>query len=215
MLILPTKGRPESLKRFIAAYNATGGTLPISVILDADDAYRYASIVLPEHWKRVSVPTGTTLGGIFAKVFQKYPYEAFYGMVADDVIPSSQGWDVIMSDTCQPDKIVWGLDDLQNENLPVHPFIGGDLVRKLGWWAAPGLNHWFVDNVWKNVADALGCGVYLSDVQMPHHHYINGLAPMDRTYREQPDHAVDERAYRRFMNDQFPAIIKSFEVASL
>ncbi len=202
MIILPTKSRPESLKRFIRAYKDTCGTLPIWVIMDANDCYRYNSVEIPDNWRRLSVPSGTSLGGIFAKIFDKYPNEPYYAMVADDVVPETSGWDVIMAEMCQPDKIVWGFDDLQNEKLPVHPFIGGDLVRKLGWWAAPGLKHWFVDNVWKNLADALNCGVYMPQVRMIHNHYSNGTAQMDRTYQEQ-------RAYIKFMNEKFPEVIKS------
>lgn len=209
MIILPTKSRPESLKRFIQAYKDTCGTLPVWVILDASDAYRYAAIELPNNWKRLSVPAETPLGGIFAKIFEKYPDEPYYAMVADDVVPGTSGWDVMMADLCQPDKIVWGADGIQNEKLPVHPFIGGDLVRKLGWWSAPGLKHWFVDNVWKNVADALDCGVYLPQVKMTHHHYVNGMALMDRTYRDQPNHAADERAYSKFMNESFAKYMAS------
>ncbi len=215
MIVLPTKNRPLSLKRFVRAYQETSATLPIHVIFDADDTLYYNDVETPDHWKRVSVPSGTPLGGIFDLVFKKYPNEPYYGMVADDVLPETSGWDVIMAELCQPNKIVWGCDDLQNERLPVHPFIGGDLVRKLGWWSAPGLKHWFVDNVWKNLADSLNCGIYLPQVKMTHLHWINGRSSLDRTYREQPDHAADDRVYQKFMSEQFPNIIKSFEVGQV
>lgn len=215
MLILPTKGRPLSLKRFVRLYNETSATLPIHVVFDAADAGQYNDIETPAHWKRVSVAAGTSLGGIFTKLFQKYPNEPYYGMVADDVVPETSGWDVIMAELCQPDKIVWGRDDIQNEKLPVHPFIGGDLVRKLGWWSAPGLKHWFVDNVWKNLAGALDCGLYLPQVKMTHLHPVNGRAGMDKTYREQPDHAADQRAYEKFMTEQFPEVIKRLSLPAV
>ncbi len=208
MIVLPTKGRPDNLRRFVRVYKETTASLPIHVIFDAADAYRYDDVETPAHWKRVSVPAGTPLGGIFDKVFKKYPNEAYYGMVADDILPETSGWDVIMAELCQPDKIVWGADGLQNEKLPVHPFIGGDLIRALGWWAAPGLKHWFVDNIWKDVADALDCGLYLPQVKMTHLHYINGKAQMDRTYREQPDHRGDERTYETLKSGQFLSIIE-------
>lgn len=208
MIVLPTKGRSLNLKRFIRAYKETAATLPISVIFDADDAHHYNDIETPPHWKRVSVLAGTPIGVIFNKVFNKYPDEPYYGMVADDVVPETSGWDVVMAELCQPDKIVWGCDDLRNEKLPVHPFIGGNLVRKLGWWAAPGLKHWYVDNVWKNIADSMDCGIYLPQVRMPHFHPVNGRAAMDRTYREQPDHASDARTYEKFMAEEFPGVIK-------
>lgn len=203
MIVLPTKGRPESLRRFIKAYNATAAILPIHIIFDAADAHSYNHIETPPHWKRVSAPAGTPIGEIFGLIFKKYPDEPYYGMVADDVLPETSGWDVIMSELCKPDKIVWGDDDIHGEKLPVHPFIGGELVRKLGWWAAPGLKHWFVDNVWKSLADALECGLYLPQVKMTHLHPVNGRAPMDRTYKEQPNHKEDELSYVRFMENGF------------
>jgi hypothetical protein len=208
VLILPTKGRPDNLRRFIKAYNDTKGSLPISVIFDANDGHLYNAVETPSHWRRVSAPAGTPLGGIFDLVFKKYPSEAFYGMVADDVVPETEGWDILLSEACQPDKIAWGLDELQNDFLPVHPFIGGDLVRKLGFWAAPKLKHWYVDNVWKEIAIALDCAVYRPDIRMIHRHFSNGRAQMDRTYRQQPDHETDRFAYERFMQEHFPPLIE-------
>lgn len=207
MIILPTKDRPNGLKRFCHFYYLTKATLPIYVIFDEKDAYRYNSIKTPEHWKRISAPAGSTLGDIFSLVFKKYPDEPFYGMVADDVVPESMEWDTKLLEACMPDKIAWGRDTIQNERIPVHPFIGGDLVRKLGWWAAPGLSHWFVDNVWGDLAKSLGNGVYLPDVKMTHFHPVNGKAENDRTYSEQPNHAVDHYKYTEFMKKEFPALI--------
>lgn len=208
MIILPTKGRPENLRRFVRCYNETCATLPIWVIFDACDAHRYNDVETPKHWKRACVPFQTPIGKIFNLVFEKYPNEPYYAMVADDVVPETAMWDTIMAELCQPDKIVWGCDDIQNDALPVHPFIGGDLVRALGWWAAPGLKHWFVDNVWKEITNHLQNGVYLPNVKMIHRHFINGRAPNDRTYQEQPDHAADQYHYNKFMRDEFPILIK-------
>lgn len=208
MIILPTMGRPENLKRFVNTYNFTGGTLPIWVIFDSSDAYLYNDVKTPDHWRRCSVPSGMRLGDIFNRIFSKYPNEDYYAMVADDVIPETYGWDVIMADLSQPSKIVWGWDGIQNDRLPVHPFIGGDLVRKLGFWAAPGVKHCFVDNAWKSIADALDCGVYLPDVKMTHNHYANGKAMRDRTYDSQPPNNIDEIAYLRFMKEDFNGAIE-------
>ncbi len=43
---------------------------------------------------------------------------------------------------------------------------------------------------------------------MTHLHHVNGSAPLDRTYREQPDNGADERAYLKFMQEEFPLILK-------
>ncbi len=208
MLILPTKRRPNNLIRFIHYYYLTKATIPVWVIFDEADAFRYNHVKTPEHWKRLTVAKGTPLGGIFKKIFEKYPNEPFYGMVADDVVPETMEWDRLLLEACMPDKIAWGADGIQDVNLPVHPFIGGDLIRKLGWWSAPDLKHWFVDNVWKDLTVALGNGAYLPDVKMTHFHMVNGKAPNDRTYEDQPAHGVDRAVYIDFLDNKFPAILE-------
>lgn len=209
IIILPTKNRPASLKRFVHQYYLTGATLPISVVFDAKDAWKYNDVKTPDHWRRVTAPAGTPIGEIFNLIFKKYPDKAFYGMVADDVLPETALWDIVLRDSCLPDKIAWGACGLQNEKLPVHPFIGGDLLRKLGWWAAPGLKHWFVDNAWKSLTLALNNGVYLPNIKMTHLHPVNGRAPNDRTYEEQPSHIADQHNYDKFMKGgEFQAAIE-------
>lgn len=208
MIILPTIDRPLNLRRFISAYEKTRGVLPIHVVLDAANAYLYDNIKLPSNWKRCTVPPGTRLGDIFNLIYKAFPNEDYYGMVADDIVPESFNWDTKLAAACQPNKIAWGWDGIQNENLPVHPFIGGDLVRALGWWAAPGIKHWFVDNVWKNLAVVLHNGRYFADIRMTHYHYVNGLAEMDLTYKNQPSHSNDEASYVQFMRTEFPKIVQ-------
>ena len=207
MIILPTLRRPHLLKQFIQAYHKTEATLPICVVLDANDARNYDSVVLPAHWQKTIVPLGTKLDGIYIHLVQTVPDAPYYAMIGDDVRPESLHWDITMRDACLPDKIVWGWDSIQNEKLPTHPFIGGDLVRRLGWFAAPGMKQYFVDNVWKNLADKLGCGVYLPDVKMRHCHYLNGDRQRDRTDDEAPSMSNDERAYYHFMNNDFAAAV--------
>lgn len=211
MIILPTLRRPHLLQQFINAYRQTDGTLPIHVILDAADAVSYDRIALPDHWKRVTVPAGTKLGGIYQLVVQAYPDASFYAMVGDDVVPETPHWDIALKENCLPDKIAWGWDNIQNEKLPTHPFIGGKLVRKLGWFAAPGMQQYFVDNVWKHLADDLGCGNYLPQVRMRHTHYTNGERAQDRTDDEAPLFGDDERAYTKFMATEYPALLSRLQ----
>lgn len=213
MIVLPTMGRPDKLKRFIDAYRATDGCLTIHVVLDEADARRYDDTVLPEHWKRCTVPAGTRLGDIFNLLFKAYPNDTYYGMVADDVVPETYRWDTLLRDACLTDKIAWGWDGLQNDALPVHPFIGGDLIRSLGWWAAPGLKHWFVDNVWKNLSVDLDAARYIPEVRMVHHHYLLGKAQLDRTYEEQPCHKMDQITYENFMRTEYPNTIQRIKDA--
>ena len=207
MIILPTLRRPHLLKNFIASYRQTEGSLSIHVVIDAADS-SYDSIELPSHWKRITVPAGTKLGGIYPLIFKAFPDAPFYAMIGDDVVPETRHWDIALKENCQPDKIAWGWDSIQNEKLPTHPFIGGELVRKLGWFAAPGMQQYFVDNVWKHLADVLNCGIYLPNIKMRHCHYTNGERQRDRTDDDAPSMGNDQIAYQKFMRDQFPKAIE-------
>jgi hypothetical protein len=214
MIILPTLRRPHLLQKFIHAYKQTQAILPVHVILDASDAAGYDAVKLPSHWQRVTVPPGKRLGGIYKLVYETFPMEPFYAMIGDDVLPETMHWDVALQENCLPDKIAWGWDGIQNEKLPTHPFIGGDLVRRLGWFAAPGMQQYFVDNVWKHLADALNCGAYLPQVRMRHCHHLSGDRPIDRTDEEAPSMGNDQNAYTKFMHNDFPALIERVRVKS-
>jgi hypothetical protein len=199
MLVLPTMGRPEKAQRFIETYHATDGTLPVWMILDAADAHNYDGVAQPGHWKRVIVPAGTKPGGILNGIFEAYPNDDYYAAMADDVVPESSRWDVKLCDACLPDKVSWGFDGI--ENMGSHPFIGGDLLRKLGWWAAPGLKRSCIDGVWNIIATKLGRGVYLPEVRTIHRHHTNQKADFDATYAARKDSPDDVKIFRGFLKD--------------
>lgn len=214
MIILPTLRRPHLLKNFVSAYKQTDATLPIHVVLDSADT-SYAAVELPSHWKRITVPAGTKLGGIYPLIIKAFPDASFYAMIGDDVVPETMHWDIALKENCLPDKIAWGWDGIQNEKLPTHPFIGGELVRKLGWFAAPGMQQYFVDNIWKHLADVLDCAAYLPNVKMRHCHYTSGDRSRDRTDDEAPNMGNDQLAYTKFMRDDFQKVIEKVRKSTL
>ena len=208
MIILPTIYRPDSLKRFVTTYNQTGATLPVWVMLDHSNAWHYKDIELPEHFRTIKVSAGARIGDIFNVVFKHYPNEDFYGIIADDVVPETFRWDILLREACLPDRMAWGLDGGHDETLPRHPFIGGDLVRRLGFLSVPGLKHWYVDNAWRDIALGLQCGEYRPEIRMTHRHFTNGKAQKDRTYIEQPDHRADEITYKIWLEKEFPKLME-------
>jgi hypothetical protein len=213
MLILPTMGRPQNLERFVSLYHLRKCTLPVYVVLDAADADNYESVALPSHFKVICVPGGTRLGDIYNMVFRDFPDEDFYGMVSDDCIPETDEWDVKLRDACLPDKVVWPSDGFVNERMPICPFFGGDLIRKLGFWSPGDMQHWYTDNAWMDIARGLGKAVYMPDIRIIHYHPANGNAENDATYANQPNTTIDKIAYESWKRFEFPSLMERMKAA--
>lgn len=203
MILLPSRGRPNNLLRFAAAYNQTGATLPVTVLLDDDDVANYddAWPLLPYSWQ-IDISPRTYLVPRLNKFFYERPNEPFYAVLADDVVPETRNWDLILMKACMPDMMSYGKEGIDRmeshgvESMP-HPFIGGDLVRKWGFIAPPVLNHFYADNWWIDAS----IHAYMPGVKMTHYHYKNKKAPIDRTYQDRPDPNKDRLAYLEFRKE--------------
>lgn len=214
MILFPTRNRAWALTRFIEQYQLTGATLPVCVIVDEDNLGHYE-----EAWKEA--PAGwilfpnkkiRDLNGAMNSAFEAFPNEPFYGMVADDVVPTTYAWDIKLSEACKPHYIVWGDDGIWGSHrgkpdLPTHPFIGGDLVRAWGWFSPPYTNRHCADFIWMDFAAALGVGKSMPEVIMEHMHWEAGKAKRDMTYALQPSRAEGHEAYHnKYKNsDKFKA----------
>jgi len=192
MILLPTRGRPESLERFLVAYKATMTELPVTIRIDNDDPrlddYMKISRASWQHWivgPRVGAVQGCN------EIFRKFPHEPVYVGVGDDLVPKTEHWDTELAMAAG----LWGVsfgDDLFGmgyapDRFPVHPVIGGNLLRAVGWLSPPGFWHLFIDQIWGQIARALDCLHFCPEVIVEHLHFGNNKSPMDQTYR---DHMV-------------------------
>lgn len=213
MIIFPTRGRPQNLKRFIRAYADTRATEPVLVIVDRcdDKLEEYKEIEMPNSFL-ADIVTRVPLTETINNAFIRNPNQPYYAVVCDDVVPSTPAWDKILSDIATCGRISWGRDGIQNEQLPTHPFISGDIVRRLGWVLYPECKQQYADTVLGAIARASGLGKYCDYVKMTHHHYINGRAEMDKTYKECPDPKQDAKVFEEFMANHLETTIKRLAV---
>ena len=157
MWILPSRGRPASLKRFFDAYRATGADSPGLVCLDNDDATldEYLKIALPHYWNwDIDAPIG--LGVRCNAAYGKFPNEPWYGLISDDVLPKSLRWDEILIAKAANDGMAYGSDGIVEAAQFTHGVLGGDLVRDLGWIILPGLQRIYGDNVLTEIGKERG-----------------------------------------------------------
>tara|TARA_R110000868_G_scaffold340880_1_gene601735 strand:+ start:12377 stop:14476 length:2100 start_codon:yes stop_codon:yes gene_type:complete len=196
MWILPSRGRPASLKRFFNAYHTTGANSCGVVCLDNDDTTldEYLKIELPTHWwLDIAAPIG--LGVRCNAAFNKHPEEPWYGLISDDVVPRTGRWDQILIHSAGNYGMAYGSDGLVNEAQFTHGVLGGDLVRELGWIILPGLQRLYGDNVLTAIGKEKGIMRYCPYVLLEHLHFSNGKSPMDKTY-EKPEASEDRRIYK-------------------
>lgn len=184
MWLLPSRQRPENLKRFFDAYHKTKADSPGVVWLDEDDADNYRSINVPNNWCVIIHKRLDGTGAITNKFFEMFPEETWYGLLGDDVIPRTEYWDKKLIEAAGDDGVAYGNDLLAGEKIATHPVVGGEMVRELGWLALPGCKRIYIDSALQEFAWRKGKLHYLPDVIIEHMHFSNGKSPMDETYRK-------------------------------
>lgn len=221
MIVLPSRNRPDRLKCFIDGYAATGATAPVYLRLDWDDDLleAYRQIELPQTWVRVIGPRNKFVGAC-NELFETHPDLDWYAFMADDVVPRTAGWDARLIEAAGRDKVAWGNDVMQAPKC-THPFIGGDLMRHVGWFAAPGFLHWYIDTTWEWLANRTQRAVYLPEVVTEHVHFEADGKLYDRTYHERFHDAsgqqvgarADEARWVAWRDLEAPALIASIQGA--
>lgn len=198
MIILPSRGRPDSLRQFFAISRPLE---PGILLLDEDDAQTYAAIDLPDNWTR---QIGQRAGYVtlLNRAFAQFPDEPWYACWGDDVRCSPAGWDTRLAALAGRDRIAYGNDLLNGMQKCCLPVIGGDLVRRVGWLAYPALGHLYCDQIWHELGRALGCLRYDPTVITEHLHWSVGKQKYDQTAFERPTER-DHTHFATFMVHHF------------
>jgi hypothetical protein len=198
--ILPSRARPHNIERLIKAWKETRAATPCALVIDADDpffaGYMALERRLPEGWD-IEVSTGGTPLDILNRYFEKKPDLAWYGLFSDDMVPETDEWDKVLTQAAVPDFIAYPDDGIQGENLPTTAVVGGQLARKIGYLALPGLKRLFHDAWLKTYGEHRKCLKYCGDVKVWHYHFSNGKAPVDDTYRK-PSAGKDKEIYEKW-----------------
>jgi len=214
-ILLPTRGRPSNLDRFITAVEGTADEWILYLRLDYDDPQVYLyDKVIGHGWPNLRVFHGDRIG--FGPSLNELAFHAerdgvsHLGMFGDDVVPEDDGWDTQLIAGLGDDLgIAYGDDGLRNRHepdLPTHYVTHTEVYRRLGYLSPPGIRHLFVDNVARDVGRYLKNLVFVP-VKIKHHHpWAEGEHLHDQTYHEggrNPDvrHA-DRLAYIRWTQDR-------------
>lgn len=226
LVIVPSRGRPESVRRVVDAWLATDGYADADLVfvIDADDPqhHRYfdhdfpdigpdlrraaVSFAVLDAWEPM-VHKLNTMAARAAHYPDGYPALAFMG---DDHLPRSAGWaGRYLAELRELGTgIVYGDDLLQGERLPTQWAMTSDIVRALGRMVPADVEHLYCDNAVMALGLRAECLRYLPDVVIEHVHPIAGKAQLDDGYRRvnRPEqYRRDGAAYRAWVRDRLDA----------
>jgi hypothetical protein len=214
-ILLPTRGRPANLERFVNAVKDTADDWHLYLRLDNDDPEIAAYDEVIDHYDpRISIVYGERVG--FGPSLNELAARAdrdemtHLGMFGDDVLPETPRWDSWLVDALGGSLGIAygddGLRDKHNPDLPTHYITQTEVYRRLGYLAPPTIRHLFLDNVARDVGRFLGNFVFVP-VKIRHlHPWAEGEHLHDQTYMDggrNPDvrHA-DRLAYIRWASNR-------------
>ena len=199
VLLVPSRGRPEKIKRLIAACQRTcTRSTRLHFGFDDDDPGLAASILAAgSSW----VTTGPRMGlaGWTNDLASRHPGVPYLGSIGDDMVPVTPGWDAALMRACGTTGMAYPRDN-RRDDIPEIIVMTSDIPAALGWVCLPALHHWYVDNVWSDLGRGAGCLTYCPDVLVEHKHpNVPGGDRPDMTYHDAArTYAADLAAYQRW-----------------
>lgn len=196
-LLVPTRKRPDNLKRFyesaMATANAPKDVEVVAYVDDDDDSYDFSlprlryvrgpRIVLSEMWNKCY---DIALGPI-------------YGHMGDDIIFRSDNWDALIKNifSSYEDKILFvhgdDMSDVHRNNFGTHGFIHKNWVDAVGYFVPPYFSSDFNDTWLNDVANALDRRIYIDAIKTEHMHYVFGKSEKDQTHEERLARHANDR----------------------
>jgi hypothetical protein len=220
LMICPSRGRPENVARLLQAWAELTSSAELLIAVDDDDPQLEDYLALdPVPGSDLVIGPRLRLGPTLNKLAAEYADLYFaLGFLGDDHCPRTQGWDERLVEALRElgTGIVYGNDLFQGERLPTAVAMTSDIVRTLGYFVPPGMEHMFLDDYWKGLGQALGRLRYLPEVVIEHLHPIADKAEWDQRYYEvnAPEmYARDRQAFARWIREESVAAIASLQHA--
>lgn len=215
LVIVPSRGRPQNIRRLIDAWVETEAEATLLVAIDDDDPQidNYMNVMKHapnDEQYQLFVGQRLRLAGtlnhiVMERVLREGTLGSdIIGFMGDDHVPRTMQWDAHIVMTFHNDGlgIIYGNDLIQGPNLPTAVFMSAAIIRSLGYMVPPGLTHMYLDNTWKVWGEGMGRLTYLPHVIIEHMHPIAGKVEWDDRYVEVNaghQYAADEAAYKNYL----------------
>jgi glycosyltransferase involved in cell wall biosynthesis len=195
-LLLPSRKRPEILKRMVKSVRDTSKNEVEIIVRFDDDDEQSAEAARKDN---VGIVMGPRLRAM--TIYWNECFVACSGSIVcqanDDIVFTTPGWDVMLEDAFKevPDKIMLahGSDVFgHGSNFGPHAFVHRKWVTTLGYFIAPYFSSDFGDAWICELANMIGRRRFLN-FNIEHHHFSQGMAELDENTRERLQrHAEDD-----------------------
>lgn len=205
--ILPSLARPGSLQRFADSYVAAEETARVRVVLASWDPKlnEYDRLDLPKSFKK-TICHVEYVNPTLNWAFKRWPNEACYGLVNDDVIIRTKRALSILEEEAGDRWISSGYDG-HHRKLVTMPCIGGELARAMGVFVPVGPKSYGGEELWMRICKEFQILRHRFDVVLEHMHHFFGKSENDYTYERAKLASVGfAEEVKKFMDAEYPAI---------
>jgi hypothetical protein len=213
-LLLPVRGRPANVARFLETVDQTAsvpGAVEVVFYIDDDDPTRDAilgAIRSSGRRLRKQVMVLPHMGALWDCSNTCWCAAAgdIFGLFGDDAVFRSDGWDAKVRAAFArfPDRVAFvhgRQDDGLDGQYGSQGFVSREWTDAVGYFLPAGFKAYYVDTWLNDVANALGRRVYLADVFTEHAHPSMGKAEVDDLYRERFAYQVSVAQHDRSLYD--------------
>lgn len=218
IVVVPSRGRPQNISELIDSFYATcKANTKLWVCVDEDDPEleEYSRVIhegpggYTYLWVDKPSRIGPILNNVIPKAAEQDDVVAFMG---DDHRPRTVEWDRLYIQNVREmgTGIVYGNDLFQGANIPTQVAMSSNIVKATGKFVPDGMQHLYLDNVWKDIGQATAMR-YLPDVIVEHMHPAAGKASWDASYQannSSETYSADGIRYNEWRANEFPEWIR-------
>lgn len=213
-ILVPTRGRPENIRKVISAWDFTNAWDHADLVLvaDADDPeidgyrrvveeYTSSSLVLADQLTLTEAPTWLPMVHKLNKAAVNLAGRYFaLGFAGDDHLPQTIGWAARYLTVLHElgTGMVYGDDGYQGRKLSTEWAVTSDAVRALGRMVPADVEHMYCDNAMMDLFGGAGALRHLPEIRIEHMHPYAGKAETDAQYdrvNHRDQFKTDRRAY--------------------
>lgn len=218
MWLLPSRARPIKLKSFLRSAIETEISTPGLVIVQTEDydqnEKQYDEIedsCLPNGWKFALTET-EGFGNKVREVWPQVENESWVGVLNDDFIAVTKGWDKILTSALNGKNFTSSNDRwMAPQKATTATAWSMGLLKAVGWPIfPPTMRHLFIDDIWERIGRATGSWRICMNAVVLHKHALKDRGLVDVTHNavyNQESWLADKAVFEEIMAKDFQGIV--------